>query len=984
MAPHNIYVSYKRDTRYLVYWLLHVSNGIIKSSAALKDEPPQGLNTTGQITVSGLLSMSELIAQHGEPVPSVIYRLFQSIIQARTTVYGAFQQLLSSKSDPEVQRNNATHKHFIDTLTKSFNILGGEVWASDKNAQAQAHEQEEDVDQIILGNRFSALKIEEQGGESSDEDDGFKVTEQSSAPQKAVAKKTSARGKKGKKNKKAKKPKKGKAPSNVKEPSLDDVPFESIKIIESHGGLVTDYLMAVYSAVKEWADLRLYIQGMWKDVAYEGLNSAVAGAVSNVAITMVKQTGSTIFVDFPGHDSYETIINTITRGDPDKAQGNFHLSLRSLDSEGNISGTVVETDVDVKEQFLMYAYQDLVDFVTDFQATRSGKPTKAMNAKLANWDPKFNLQRATKKQRLDWRRSYTIMWLYDLVNVFSSIVVQRNTLKGERHAYETVDWSISGPWNQHRRLFGLVEFAGAITSMAMKKPGTNIQKMILPHHVFQLQCIVDSFGVSRGWFLSSLRGHILEAPANQFRPRRDVDLFLDRENQRFGHGFLQAVSILKQWFQKDGVESQRHMEVFELLEIMQEDFINWLGETKYMYGLNTIPPSRFSDHNANGLYEYSPFLCGTGLMEGLELAYSLCMALWDRMHEPMLLIHLHNMLVQRGFITEPVGLYATLQDLFKHTFFTKGQIPTSNFGEALKDRIGVTGSRFSQRQWQSARQTAANGLDIHGILDPNANRFFQKKSNLMVYRPADWNPDRIPDKDVAFGTFVFFSRLSQVKQVIDPVTKEPRPEDNILVREAKGNGLDDRAILSIREQFMKTLGGDRDAASVSPSVLNSFTREGYTTASGESLPNATGRKQDADGMNLTGRGLLEVIKLDISNDVCGTRPLSSLNYVWVTLDFLMLFTRIEERLKELKNPLYLTAYDRPGPWKTEKSRIALTDMALQLEDEECLRAMAEVFQNPRAGFMHHVYWEGLDDLSAKRPEQNKSSLDGVNDMCTVM
>ncbi|KAK7417730.1 hypothetical protein QQX98_004386 [Neonectria punicea] len=357
------------------------------------------------------------------------------------------------------------------------------------------------------------------------------------------------------------------------------------------------------------------------------------------------------------------------------------------------------------------------------------------------------------------------------------------------------------------------------------------------------------------------------------------------------------------------------MEVFELLEIMQEDFINWLGETKYM-----------------------------------------------------------------GFITEPVGLYATLQDLFKHTFFTKGQIPTSNFGEALKSRIGETGSRFSQRQWQSARQTAANGLDIHGMLDPNANRFFQKKSNLMLYRPADWNPDRIPDKDVAFGTFLFFSRLSQVKQVIDPVTKEPRLEDNILVREAKANGLDDKAILGIREQFMKTLGGDRDAASVSPSVLNSFTREGYTTASGESLPNPTGRKHDADGINLTGRGLLEAIKLDISNDICGTRPLSSLNYVWVTFDFLMLFMRIEERLKELKNPLYLTAYDCPG----QKSRITLTDMALQLEDEECLRAMAEVFQNPRAGFMHHIYWEDLDDLSPKRPKQSKSSLDGVNDMCTVM
>lgn len=207
MASHNIYVAYKKDTRCLVYWLLNVSNGVIKSSAAQKGESPKGLNTTGQITVSGLLSMSELIAQHGEPVPSVIYRLFQSIILAISTVYNAFQQLLGSKSDPEVQRNNASHKHFIDTLTKSFVILGGEAWQSDKDTKTQGPEQEEDIDRIIFGNKFSALKVEEQEGDSTDEDDGNKVTEQASAPQKVVGKKSLARGKKGKRPRRPKREK---------------------------------------------------------------------------------------------------------------------------------------------------------------------------------------------------------------------------------------------------------------------------------------------------------------------------------------------------------------------------------------------------------------------------------------------------------------------------------------------------------------------------------------------------------------------------------------------------------------------------------------------------------------------------------------------------------------------------------------------------------------------------------------------------------
>lgn len=119
-------------------------------------------------------------------------------------------------------------------------------------------------------------------------------------------------------------------------------------------------------------------------------------------------------------------------------------------------------------------------------------------------------------------------------------------MKGEQHVYEDVDWSLSGPWHQHRRLFGLNEFAGAITTLAMQKPNTDVRNKILPHHVFQLQCIVDSLTASRGWTLRPLRGHILAPPAHRFFPRRDVDRFLDRNVMRNGQGLLQAIDILKQ------------------------------------------------------------------------------------------------------------------------------------------------------------------------------------------------------------------------------------------------------------------------------------------------------------------------------------------------------------------------------------------------------------------------------------------------------
>lgn len=133
---------------------------------------------------------------------------------------------------------------------------------------------------------------------------------------------------------------------------------------------------------------------------------------------------------------------------------------------------------------------------------------------------------------MGWRRLYTISWLFDLVNLFSAIFVQRNTMRGENHVNENVDWLLKGPWYEHTRLFGLDEVAGDITSFAMQKPNTGSTKDIpaprLPAVVYCrfLYC-------SRGCTVSSLRGHIVAAPPRTLRPRRDVDLFLDRASPRF-------------------------------------------------------------------------------------------------------------------------------------------------------------------------------------------------------------------------------------------------------------------------------------------------------------------------------------------------------------------------------------------------------------------------------------------------------------------
>ncbi|RFU23991.1 hypothetical protein B7463_g12346, partial [Scytalidium lignicola] len=383
--------------------MIHASNNILNSLPSPR--PPTSAtsavtaNTTGQIHASALVPTANLIAKYVSPIPSTIYRLFQSVIEARTTTHEAFQRMAASKPDPEIEKNNASHKRFIDTLTEAFEALGGKTWA--QNARTGGHhEEEENLDVTTFANKFAALSIsgfsdlhdikddsesDGDGDGDEDEEDGEVVDgmTSSSAGPKQRARRSTQKGKKGK----GKRGKKGKGKWTPEaavgpETTLDDVPLESYQIIEDETGLVTDYLMAVYSLVQQWTELRGHLQGLWRDVAYGDLNSSVAGALSNIAIAMIKQTESAIFVDFLEHESYETVFNTITRGNVEKAQGMFAVTLYEIEPGSGSARPIQEVDVDVEEQLLLHTYTDLFDFITDFQKTRSGKPTKPMLSEI--------------------------------------------------------------------------------------------------------------------------------------------------------------------------------------------------------------------------------------------------------------------------------------------------------------------------------------------------------------------------------------------------------------------------------------------------------------------------------------------------------------------------------------------------------------------------------------------------------------------------
>ena len=129
MFTQSSYSDYKRSTTYLIYWLSQASNTVIECLPnTQQDDSVAEVNTTGQVSCKELITMTKRVAANlHEEVPSTIFRLFRSVIKARSEAYEMFRELAATHADEKMEESNISHKHFIDRLDEAFAILGGEA-----------------------------------------------------------------------------------------------------------------------------------------------------------------------------------------------------------------------------------------------------------------------------------------------------------------------------------------------------------------------------------------------------------------------------------------------------------------------------------------------------------------------------------------------------------------------------------------------------------------------------------------------------------------------------------------------------------------------------------------------------------------------------------------------------------------------------------------------------------------------------------------
>lgn len=813
MTDQNTYVLYKKDTSWVICWLVHMSNAVTESLANIgHDDPKAALNTTGQVTCRELVSMAERVAAHRrQEVPDLVFRLLRSAINARSNAHQLYLSMAMEIEDEKLEQSNLSHKHFIDSLTEAFNALGGCEWIADRSAESMELESREEIEDIIFTNIFSALDMYQCADDMSD--NGGDPKESTRHPRKT------GKGKWSHKSQSAKKKKKKQARAAQHPVSLK-VPLDNYCIVDGPESLHINYDMASMSMLQEWGELRKHVQSSWLTTAYENTNIAVAGAISEMTIAMIKRTALAVFVEFPeGYDTFDAMCHRFRNGS--KLSHPLWSQLREL--------------------FSAPAFDDLLEFLVDFQKNRSGKPTKRMQARLSSWNPNFNIQEANTDERMEWRRLYTIDWLYDLVNVFSHIVIRENKVQVDPKAYETIQWSIKSQCSRPCRLFGTEPFAEIITTLAMQKPGSNIRSKILPHHVFQLQCIVDAFTASHGWSPCMLNPaeQFREAPSRGSLPTEPLARFLGNA----GAGFLSGIQALQIYI---GNNEQifygriaRFQEVLRLLGPHAAQAREWLGKSDHVF--TSELPSRFSGLEPHGLWNYSPFLCGVGLLEALEISYRLSMLVWDVLDEPHLMVNLHDILRRRG---RAVGSDDLLEFLLRTCV-------------ALKPRLS-----------SHSKAPNGSGQDIKTALNVRQNLSFWYLSRLALYRELDWDPAKISQSGQPCCTIL-----------ASAISISERDEQKV-------NADGDDMSKSFREEtrnFNTVLGKLNDHGSLSAST----------------------QKYGHSEYGPCGKRLLVLSEVDMVQDICDRWPMSAMDYLWITMKIIGVFEAIEQQLAKVQNPLFL-------------------------------------------------------------------------------
>ena len=326
------------------------------------------VNETGQISASTLVTMARLIKKHVDPLPDLLFWHLKSAIEARTKMHELCVAMAVGNTTPEMEKSNDSHKAFIDFLRQAFATLGGQSWQPSSDALRLSRAVERDSSNI-LASRFQVLNVGLNGGTTSegDADSGDADSEADQPGRASIPRRKQARPSRGKRKQKEKK-----VPAGQTTHCGKDIPLSDYCFLDDD--ITMENRLAMSWAFSNMFALRMEIQCCWRQVAYSGLNSAIAGAMTNVAVALVRKADGELFASNSEHHSYDAIWRSHASPLEGCEETRLLLDLMSTKGEHAICG--------LRESCLFYTFEALHDFVVDYRKNRTGKPTRRMQDDL--------------------------------------------------------------------------------------------------------------------------------------------------------------------------------------------------------------------------------------------------------------------------------------------------------------------------------------------------------------------------------------------------------------------------------------------------------------------------------------------------------------------------------------------------------------------------------------------------------------------------
>ena len=488
------------------------------------------------------------------------------------------------------------------------------------------------------------------------------------------------------------------------------------------------------------------MRDIWRQVGLGQLHCAIAGALSNMAVGMVRSLQYELAMDYPACSHFREIINQLVRDGNYEAIGTT-VSNATAKSKLASKQLAVNPNGDmgaIEESLLLTTHNDLVSFITDYRKNRNGKPSSTY-AKM-NWNPNFRDTQFTLATEMTaqnirrWKADYTVSWLYDLVNTYAMRRLIND--KSQMQNPEKLDWNFESSGKSEwtvRPLWGPLDFARDVTVLAMQKPGPPIESELKPHQILQLQIAIDSMFCAKRWVTQDV------PPVDCFGSTSSTlvwnyanDLV---EIRRFREQWDKATELLLEEFKKDrkrkGDPTEWSHPIVSLDNLLHESFL--LGTTPLDF-FPEAPRSFFSKSSKNGLWLYSPYLCGTGMVEMLNVSYDWGTKCWDRSGYMQSFFHLYNMLFQNGHVKKPIDTLERVIEVFKGDIFRGRQRPTKKFFDSFRLTLDIRAQYLSESTKLRRRKadTQAEGSIFRARGKPNDHNLYTKQSKLFALSQANW------------------------------------------------------------------------------------------------------------------------------------------------------------------------------------------------------------------------------------------------------